>query len=61
MGLHARRSYKTTRNVGKLLKEASVARFGVIVGDDVRVKSFDSGEEEVVPRDGIVEWFVERA
>ena len=60
-GLHARRSYKSTRNVGKLLKEASAARFAVIVGDDVRVKSFDSGDEERVERDGIVGWLLERA
>jgi histidyl-tRNA synthetase len=32
-GIHARRSYKSTRNVGKLLKEASQqhARFAVII------------------------------
>jgi len=36
-GLHTRFSYKATRNVGKLLKDASGAgaRFAVILGDDV--------------------------
>ena len=35
-GLHARMSYKTTRNPGKLIKDASAARarFAVILGED---------------------------
>jgi histidyl-tRNA synthetase len=46
-GLHARMSYKTTRNVGKLLKEAtgSGARFAVLVGEDMEVKDMDTGEQ----------------
>ena len=46
-GLHARRGYRTTRNVGKLLKEAgnARARFAVIVGETVEVKNLESGEQ----------------
>jgi histidyl-tRNA synthetase len=50
--LHARRSYKSTRNVGKLLKEAAGAhaRFAVVVESDgeVTVKSLDEGSQERV-------------
>ena len=47
-GIHARFSYKTTRNVGKLLKEAANtnARFAVIVEDDaMQLKDLKSGEQ----------------
>ena len=50
-GLHARFSYKTTRNIGKLLKEAAghKARFAVILGDDApQVKDLDTGEQREV-------------
>jgi len=47
-GIHARFSYKTTRNVGKLLKEAANAnaRFAVIVEDDgMQLKNLATGEQ----------------
>ncbi|MEM6855144.1 MAG: histidine--tRNA ligase [Planctomycetota bacterium] len=49
-GLHARMSYKTTRNVGKLLKEAEKARarFAVLVGDNVEIKNLETGEQTPV-------------
>ncbi len=54
-GLHARMSYKTTRNVGKLLKDATGcgARFAVILGDDVQVKNLETGEQKAVALDGL--------
>lgn len=61
-GIHARRSYKTTRNVGKLLGEASRAGAtrAVILGSElaegrVQLKDLVSGEQELVPLDGLVE------
>lgn len=56
--LHARRSYKSTGNIGKLLKEAagSHARFAVIVesADFATVKDLDSGtQEREVPLDQV--------
>lgn len=55
-GLHARMSYKTTRNVGKLLKDAEKARarFAVIVGEEVQVKELETGEQTVVAVEGLV-------
>lgn len=57
-GLHARFSYKATRNLGKLLKEADTvrARFAVIVGDDidnneVAVKNLTNGTQDTVAVD----------
>jgi histidyl-tRNA synthetase len=49
-GLHARMSYKATRNVGKLLKEAekSRARFAVILGEDLQVKNLADGQQTAV-------------
>jgi histidyl-tRNA synthetase len=54
-GLHARMSYRATRNIGKLLTEASKvnARFAVILGDGAadgmsQVKNLDSGVQEPV-------------
>ena len=47
-GRHARMSYKATRNVGKLLKDAEKmrARFAVLVGPDgLEVKDLDRGEQ----------------
>ena len=61
-GIHARRSYKTTRNVGKLLGEASRAGAtkAVILGSElqdghVQLKDLVSGGQELVPLDGLVE------
>lgn len=57
-GLHARFSYKTTRNVGKLLKEAAnhKARFAVILSDDVpQVKDLDTGEQREVAADELID------
>ena len=55
-GLHARRSYKSTRNLGKLLKEAGQqrARIAVILGGElqegiVAVKDLQAGEQHEVP------------
>ncbi|MEM9419648.1 MAG: histidine--tRNA ligase [Planctomycetota bacterium] len=49
-GLHTRMSYKTTRNVGKLLKDAQKARarFAVIVGEGLELKDLESGEQASV-------------
>lgn len=49
-GLHVRFNYKTTRNVGKLLKDAVAvkARYAMIVGDtpgSVQCKDLGSGEQ----------------
>ncbi len=50
-GTHTRFSYKTTRNVGKLLKEAAAsnARFVVIVEDQgLQLKDLSSGEQSAI-------------
>jgi histidyl-tRNA synthetase len=50
-GLHARLSYKATRNVGKLLKDAhhARARHALIVSPDaIELKSLDTGEQRPV-------------
>jgi len=50
-GLHARMTYKTTRNFGKLMKDASgcKARFAVMVeAEEIQVKNLDSGEQVAV-------------
>jgi histidyl-tRNA synthetase len=59
-GWHARFSYKPTRNIGKLLKDASAARawFAVIVDDRisegiVEVKNMETGEQKQVPVDEV--------
>lgn len=59
-GLHARMSYKATRKLGKLMKDAEAcrARFAVIVDDavgegKVSVKDLESGEQEEVGLDGL--------
>ncbi len=46
-GLHARMTYKSTRNVGKLLKDATAcrARFAVLVGPTIELKNLDTGEQ----------------
>lgn len=52
-GLHARHTYKATKNIGKLLQDASgcSARFAVIVesGAEATVKDLDSGMQQKVP------------
>ena len=57
-GIHARRSYKTTRNVGKLLTEAAKvkATFTVILGQELErdcivIKNMESGEQVELQRD----------
>jgi len=55
-GVHARFSYKTTRNVGKLLKDASGcgARFALILGDDAdtaELKDMAGGGQESIAID----------
>ncbi len=57
-GLHARMSYKTTRNAGKLLKDANAcrARFALIVGaEDLTLKDLASGEQSTVATDDLVQ------
>ena len=58
--IHARFSYKTTRNVGKLLKDAVScgARFAVILGDDAaggqaEIKELSTGEQSGIALDQI--------
>lgn len=55
-GLHARMSYKATRNVGKLLKDAEKARarFAVLVGGGgLELKNLETGEQAAAERDGL--------
>ncbi|MEE2973596.1 MAG: histidine--tRNA ligase [Planctomycetota bacterium] len=59
VGIHARRSYRTTRNVGKLLGDASKAgaRHAVILGSDadrVDFKNLVTGEQESIPPSEVV-------
>lgn len=61
-GVHARRSYKTTRNVGKLLTEAAKlnASFAVILGQElaggkVVVKNMESGEQVELPQEQLLQ------
>ncbi len=62
-GLHARFSYKSTRNVGRLLKDAAAsrARYAVIVGDGVMgkmlvdCKDMDNGDQQQVHLDDLAE------
>ncbi|MAH66021.1 MAG: histidine--tRNA ligase [Phycisphaerae bacterium] len=63
-GVHARRSYRATRNVGKLMSEASRAGAGhaVIVGRELEdgvvvVKDLRGGGQETVPVDALVRMF----
>ncbi|MGD9689996.1 MAG: histidine--tRNA ligase [Phycisphaerales bacterium] len=58
-GLHARRSYKGTKNIGKLLKEASEAmggsRYAAIIegAAEVTLKNLETGAQERVPMEGL--------
>jgi len=61
-GLHARRSYKTTRNVGKLLADAGrCGAHSAIILDQgigerqVILKDLEGGEQEVLDVDGLVD------
>jgi histidyl-tRNA synthetase len=61
-GLHTRMTYRATKNVGKLLTEASKAntRFTVILDEElsqgnVTIKDMDSGEQEIISIDSIVD------
>lgn len=60
-GIHARHSYRTTRNVGKLLGEASRcrSRCAVILGAElaaglVALKDLSSGEQRLIPVGDVV-------
>ena len=57
-GLHARMSYKTTRNVGKLLKEATSARarHAVILSgsESLEVKDMETGEQQAATVEEVV-------
>jgi histidyl-tRNA synthetase len=60
-GIHARHTYKTTRNVGKLLGDASKsrARFAIILGNEladgqVALKDLVAGTQSMVARDEIL-------
>jgi histidyl-tRNA synthetase len=57
-GFHARHTYKTTKNVGKLLQDAasSGARFTVIIESDqaATVKDMKSGSQQPMPLQAIV-------
>ncbi len=57
-GRHARMSYKTTRNVGKLLKDAEKAnaRFALIVEDaSIQLKDLATGEQSEVTQDTLAQ------
>jgi len=63
-GVHARQSYKTTRNVGKLLTEAAKANAknviilgGELAQGNVVVKNLDCGEQVELALDAVVEHF----
>jgi histidyl-tRNA synthetase len=55
-GLHARFSYKSTRNVGKLLKDAGAAKaaYALILGDDLQLKNLATGAQAPVTPDGLI-------
>lgn len=56
-GIHARHSYKTTKNVGKLLKDAADcrSRVAVIIESEtmVTVKDMASGSQQQIPLEGL--------
>lgn len=61
-GLHARHSYRATKNVGKLLGEAGKvrARFAIILGDEfkdgkVALKNLDTGDQTEIEVEKIIE------
>lgn len=58
-GFHARQTYKATRNVGKLLKDAANqnARLAVLLEspEECSIKNLDNGEQSRVPRDRLLD------
>ena len=61
-GLHARRSYKSTRNVGKLLSDAGKcgSRTALIldqgfIDGQVALKDLEGGDQVMMPIDGLAE------
>lgn len=58
LGLHARHSYKATKNIGKLLQEAGAAkaRHAVIIESGVAatLKNLDTGEQESMPLAAVI-------
>jgi histidyl-tRNA synthetase len=58
-GVHARISYKATRNMGKLLKDAAAARsrYVLIVEDQggLTLKNLDGGQQQALPLSGVIE------
>ncbi len=66
-GLHARRSYKATKKIDKLLKDAAAchARFAVILDETwsagrVQVKDLADGTQHAVPRAELTQWIAPR-
>lgn len=66
-GLHARRSYKATKKIDKLLKDAAAcwARFAVILDESwsagrVQVKDLADGTQHTVPRAELAPWISDR-
>lgn len=66
-GLHARRSYKATNKIDKLLKDAAAcfARCAVIIDDGfatgtVAVKDLADGTQHIIKRSDLVEWVRQR-
>lgn len=55
--LHARFSYKTSRNVSKLLKDAANcrARYALILGEKLEIKNMDTGEQNEIAAEALVE------
>lgn len=57
-GMHARRSYRTTKNIGKLLKEASDAdaRFAIIIESptEITLKNLDDGTQDKGPAESLL-------
>lgn len=66
-GLHARRSYKATKKIDKLLKDAAAcwARFAVILDESwsagrVQVKDLTDGTQHTIPRAELATWISDR-
>jgi len=66
-GFHVRHTFKSGRNIGKQLKEASshCAGFAVILGDElgngyIVVKDMHSGEQHTVPAGDLAAWLQRR-
>lgn len=66
-GLHARRSYKATNKIDKLLKDAaaSFARCAIIIDEGfasgtVTAKDLDDGTQHIIARDDLAQWVRQR-